>query len=448
MVKKIKDIASKKAKKTNDGLLNLINTAAQKRDVTNPFASFYQADALLSPAQCENIYISSWIAKKIIEIPMEYIFKNGFTFKIEDSEELTTRVIQLSENLGILDKVKLCEMYKRVYGGAVLFVKNPHQDLMKEFDATACKVAPNSIEFVPMDLTYLAVTPHIDIVSGKYFEPKTISMAGLTAEASNCVIFRGIQVPKRRMPQFRYIGMSVFQNIFQAMIMDDYISKGIANMVWRNNRWYYKIDGLSEMAKEGNEALALTRLAMVEDSMNILSAGIVDKNDEVQLISQSFSALPEIDRRSLERLSAASNIPATVLLGKSPDGMNATGDGDLENFYSYIEAEQCKIVPLMKQIFNVLICMLTGKEVKFTFEFNKPNQISPSRQMDIDAKVLDNVQKMDGLGVPEDVIKDYMVKYGLLTPAQSEDIKEFEKDTDKVEEEYFKENKEQEEKDE
>jgi uncharacterized protein len=448
MVKKIKDIASKKAKKTNDGLLNLINTAAQKRDVTNPFASFYQADALLSPAQCENIYISSWIAKKIIEIPMEYIFKNGFTFKIEDSEELTTRVIQLSENLGILDKVKLCEMYKRVYGGAVLFVKNPHQDLMKEFDATACKVAPNSIEFVPMDLTYLAVTPHIDIVSGKYFEPKTISMAGLTAEASNCVIFRGIQVPKRRMPQFRYIGMSVFQNIFQAMIMDDYISKGIANMVWRNNRWYYKIDGLSEMAKEGNEALALTRLAMVEDSMNILSAGIVDKNDEVQLISQSFSALPEIDRRSLERLSAASNIPATVLLGKSPDGMNATGDGDLENFYSYIEAEQCKIVPQMKQIFNVLICMLTGKEVKFTFEFNKPNQISPSRQMDIDAKVLDNVQKMDGLGVPEDVIKDYMVKYGLLTPAQSEDIKEFEKDTDKVEEEYFKENKEQEEKDE
>jgi len=448
MVKKIKDIASKKAKKTNDGLLNLINTASQKRDVTNPFASFYQADALLSPAQCENIYISSWIAKKIIEIPMEYIFKNGFTFKIEDSEELTTRVIQLSENLGILDKVKLCEMYKRVYGGAVLFIKNPHQDLMKKFDATACKVAPNSIEFVPMDLTYLAVTPHIDIVSGKYFEPKTISMAGLTADASNCVIFRGIQVPKRRMPQFRYIGMSVFQNIFQAMIMDDYISKGIANMVWRNNRWYYKIDGLSEMAKEGNEALALTRLAMVEDSMNILSAGIVDKNDEVQLISQGFGGLPEVDRRSLERLSAASNIPATVLLGKSPDGMNATGDGDLENFYSYIEAEQCKIVPQMKQIFNVLICMLTGKEVKFTFEFNKPNQISPSRQMDIDAKVLDNVQKMDGLGVPEDVIKDYMVKYGLLTPAQREDIKKFEKDTDKAEEEYFKENKEQEKKDE
>lgn len=442
MVKKVKDEASKKAKKTNDGLLNLINTASSKRDVTNPFVNFYQADALLSPAQCENIYLSSWIAKKIVEIPMEYIFKNGFTFKVEGNDKLTEQVTQLAENIDIIEKVKLCEMYKRVYGGAVLFIKNPHQDLLKKFDATACKTAPNSIDFVPMDLTYLAVTPYTDIVSGKYFEPKTISMAGLTADESNCVIFRGIQVPKRRMPQFRYIGMSVFQNIFQAMIMDDYVSKGIANMVWRNNRWYYKIDGLSEMAKEGNEALALTRLAMVEDSMNILSAGIVDKNDEVQLISQGFGGLPEVDQRSLERLAAASNIPATVLLGKSPDGMNATGDGDLENFYNYIESEQRKITPQLKQIFNVLICMITGQEVKFEFEFNKPNQITPARQMTIDAQVLDNVQKMDSLGVPEDVIKDYLVKYGLLTPAQSEDIKEFEKDTDNVEEEYFKENKE------
>lgn len=433
-------MAKKKSKQSvNDGLLNLVNSVSSKRDVTNVFNNFYTSDAVLNYAQCENIYLSSWIAKKIVEIPVEYIFKNGFTFKIKENEYLTNKVLDLYKERKLEDKLKLCETYKRIYGGSVLFINNPHQDKMKEFDPTACRTAPDKIEFVPMDLSYLSITPHINIVSSDYLEPKTISLVNVTTDASNCIIFKGIQAPKRRMAQFRYLGMSVFQNIFQAMIMDDYITKGIANMVWRNNRWYYKIDGLSEMAKEGNEALALTRLSMVEDSMNILSAALLDKNDEVVQISQSFGSLPEIDRRSLERLSAASNIPATVLLGKSPDGMNSTGDSDLENFYNYIESEQKKIEPQMRQIFNVLVCMLAGKELDFIFEFNKPNQISQSKQIDLDSRVLDNIQKMDSLGIPEDIIKSYMVKYGVITPEQSVDIKQFEVKSEQIEQEYFEE---------
>ena len=417
-----------KVNSVNDGLINLVNVASQKRDVTNPFSNFYLADAMLDYHQCENIYLTSWIAKKVVEIPTEYIFKNGFTVKIKDNEELEKVVLELYKQLNLEDKIKICEHNKRIYGGGILFIKNPFQDLLQKFDPTACAVAPSSIDFVTIDLSYCAVTPHINIVSGDYFTPKTIAMAGLSADASNCIVFRGVQVPKRRMPNFKYIGMSVFQNIFQAMIMDDYISKGIANMVWRNNRWYYKIDGLSEMAKEGNEALALTRLSMVEDSMNILSAGIIDKNDEVEMITQSFGSLPDVDKRSLERLSAACNIPATVLLGKSPDGMNATGDSDLENFYNYVESEQAKIVPQMRQIFNVLICMVTGKEMEFEFEWNKPNQISQSKQMALDTVVLQNAQAMDNIGIPEDIIKAYMVKYNLISEQQADEFNEFEKE--------------------
>jgi uncharacterized protein len=417
-------------KPVKDGLINLVNALSSKRDVTNPFANFYTSGANLNYAQCENIYLTSWIAKKIVEIPTEYMFKNGFTFKIDGQPKIEKAVLDLFDELDLMDKVKVCERNKRIYGGSVLFVKNPYQDLLKPFDPTACNVAPRSIDFVPVDLSYIAVTPVIDIISSGYFEPKTLNMAGLSCDASNCVIFKGVQVPKRRMPEFRYIGMSVFQNIFQAMIMDDYISKGIANMVWRNNRWYYKIDGLAEIAKEGNENVALTRLSLVEDSMNILSAGIIDKNDDIELISQSFSALPDIDKRSLERLASASNIPATVLLGKSPDGMNSTGESDLENFYNYVEAEQKEIIPQMKKLFNVLISMVTGKELPFTFEFNKPNQISHTKQMELDGKALDNASKMDTMGVPEHIIKEYMVKYSLITQEQSEEFEAFEKEAD------------------
>lgn len=413
-------------KKTTDGLVNVLTkAAAQRRDVTLTTSNFYADDFMISPAQCENIYTSSWIGKKIVEIPRDYIFKNGFTLKIPGNETLEKDVLKLYDERDMEAKIKFNEFNKRIYGGSVMFIKNPHQDPLKEFDPTACSIAPENIEFVSMDYSYLAIFPNTDMISENYFEPERISLAGLTAEKSNCIIFKGVRVPRRRMPKYRYLGMSVFQNIFQAMILDDYISKGIANMVWRNNRWYYKVDGLNELVKTGNESLALTRLSMVEDSMNVLSAAILDKNDEAMLISQSFTALPDVDRRAVERLSAACNIPATVLLGKSPDGQNSTGESDLENFYNWIEAQQKEIEPQMRQIFNILICMKAGKEVPFEFEFNKPNQISTTKQVEIDDKVLNNATRMDTLGLPEEVITDYLKKYGIITSEQAQKVENY-----------------------
>ena len=39
-------------------------------------------------------------------------------------------------------------------------------------------------------------------------------------------------------------------------------------------------------------------------------------------------------------LSAVTNIPQTILFGRSPAGENSTGDSDFENYYNYIERIQ------------------------------------------------------------------------------------------------------------
>jgi len=40
----------------------------------------------------------------------------------------------------------------------------------------------------------------------------------------------------------------------------------------------------------------------------------------------------------MQLASGAADIPMTRLLGQSPAGMNATGDGDMRNYYDRIEA--------------------------------------------------------------------------------------------------------------
>jgi hypothetical protein len=102
--------------------------------------------------------------------------------------------------------------------------------------------------------------------------------------------------------------------------------------------------------------------------------------------------------------------------------MNATGDSDLENFYNYIESIQDKNKQNMEKIFRVLIHMMSGQEHEFEFEWNKPHNISIDKQVDTDTKVLAAVEKMQSLGISENIQKDYLIKCGVITTAQAENM--------------------------
>ena len=51
----------------------------------------------------------------------------------------------------------------------------------------------------------------------------------------------------------------------------------------------------------------------------------------------TLSGVKDIVETTFATISAVSNVPQTVLFGRSPAGENATGDGDLENWYSYVQ---------------------------------------------------------------------------------------------------------------
>lgn len=50
-----------------------------------------------------------------------------------------------------------------------------------------------------------------------------------------------------------------------------------------------------------------------------------------------MSGVKDVIDTTCNMLSAVTNIPQTILFGRSPAGMNATGDSDLENYYNMVE---------------------------------------------------------------------------------------------------------------
>jgi phage-related protein (TIGR01555 family) len=420
-----KKFVNSSIKQVSDNLVNVMTTAAHRhRDVTNPANNFYDTVVRLDYNQLENIYMSEWVARKAVDLPIDFMFKNGFDLVIdgEKESELEKECLKYYHKHNIEKRWKEAIKYKKLYGGGIIFPKDRFQNPFEPYDWESFN--GRDIEWIVKDVTYMAITPYIDIVSDNYFDPHRIIMAGVTIHADNCIMFRGLQPPKRRIPTFRYFGMSIYQIIFNALISDSYVSKGIVNMIYRGNMKYYRLKNFEQTIKQGGGDLILERIGLMEDGASIMSAGLLDAEDSVEFVQQSFASLDKIDQRSLTRLAAATDIPSMVLLGRAPEstGLGNDTSGELENFYNYISNEQQAENPSGVKLFEIISFILSGQKKEIDFKFKKPDNINQKVQAETDKLVIENMQAQQNMGLPDDIIIDYAIKNGLISAEQAAGI--------------------------
>lgn len=93
----------------------------------------------------------------------------------------------------------------------------------------------------------------------------------------------------------------------------------------------------------------------------LVNALVIDKEEEWDRKQLSFAQLPEIMQQYLQIAAGAADIPATRLLGQAPAGLNATGEGDIRNYYDRIAAEQRVMLgPALRRLDEALILSALG----------------------------------------------------------------------------------------
>ena len=97
-----------------------------------------------------------------------------------------------------------------------------------------------------------------------------------------------------------------------------------------------KIAGLlNKLSIEGGEDEVRTYLQNIDMVRNILNTLAIDKDDDYDIKSISLSGVKDILDKTQTMLSAVSEIPVTILFGRSPGGQNATGDSDFRTILFY-----------------------------------------------------------------------------------------------------------------
>lgn len=205
-------------------------------------------------------------------------------------------------------------------------------------------------------------------------------------------------------PMFNYAGLPL------AYFMKSYVKTAestrhsIADLVMRFRTNYIKTS-----PDKLNDAEDLKSRVMYMNSMaNNFSTILMSEDEELVQITTPVRDLQDIQCNMYELVAASCGIPITKFLGLAPQGMNATGEYDMNNFYDTIAGYQRNIVkPIFDRIADIICHFSLGVNIKPEYVFKPINRLTLLERADLDSRNLDNIQKAidTGLCVEEDVLR-------------------------------------------
>ena len=410
-----RDNADKKMR--TDAWANLL-TGVGVRGIDRRADTSYNPTKRLTEGVLRDIYRGDGFARKIVDLPAKEMMRNGFTIQGDPEGLVQARFQEIGIHKAVLKTLK----WSRLFGGGlgVLGLKDG-LDLWKPLNERGLQ----SIEFMHVFDRYRVQWTTADLyddpMNPKFGKPKiyTVSPIGVgktfRVHETRTVIIDGLEVADQDRQSNQGWGDTYIQPAFDQLRQFAAVYGGAELIIEDFIQAVLSIKNLQDMltTPEGTE-LVKKRLEMMDLSRHILHIKLLDaEGEQYKKESSSVAGLSDLMDRFAFSLSGVTGIPATKLLGRSPAGMNATGESDIRNWYDDLSAEQEAILsPVYERLCYLQFISKTGgfggKEPEsWTIEWNPLYQLTEKEQAElykataegdrayIDAGVLDPAEVHD-----------------------------------------------------
>lgn len=345
----------------SDKLVNFVANLGTERDKA---AGNFYAPVLLTDEQLQNAYRFAWMPRKIISIPAKDATRRWRGWQADKRQ---IQAIEGEENrLQVKAKTREALTKARLWGGAAIFIGTGDRDTSKPLDPD--RLGKGGIKYLTvMSRRELSATEQDrDVMSPNYGKPKAYRLGGSAIEIhpSRLVIFTGADIPDPDLASGNQFGWgdSVLQSAFEAVQQGDGTMANVASLIFEAKVDIIRIpDFMQGMNDKEYEKKLLERFRLAAMAKGINGTLLLDKEEEYDSKSASFSTLPDIIDRFLQAVCAAADIPATRFLGQAPAGLDATGESDLRNYYDNIQSSQeLDITPAMSVLDECLVRSALG----------------------------------------------------------------------------------------
>ena len=336
-----------------DGYVNLLNKYGTKLD--NSEAYKFEREPVIPDMQLTGLYEGNGLFSKIIDTPAEEALKHGFDLNLK-SDELNAFVEDALDDLEWEEKAATAIKWARLYGGALIVMliddgrglEEPVDwehirsiDELRVYERSI--VQPDYASLYQQDYGGKGVGNRVS----KFGQPEYYYVSSIygsfKVHESRCLVFRNGVLPEQTSnATYLFWGMPEYVRIRRALRETVTAHTDSVKLLERSVQAIYSMKGLASLlTTDDGENQVLKRLQLVDTSRGLLNSIAIDsEGEQYDFKTFQFSGVKDVIDATCNMLSALTNIPQTILFGRSPAGMNATGDSDFESYYNFVEKIQ------------------------------------------------------------------------------------------------------------
>lgn len=321
-----------------------------------------------------SLYRDNWIVQNIVSTIPNDMVRKWYEIKSGVAPEYIDLMTKLERRTQLRKKLLLGMYWGRLYGGAVgvILIKGQN-DLSQPLDLDM--VLPGSFLGLQILDRWSGVYPEGELVTNPsdsdfglpaYYTIRDDTTGYMVARVhhSRIIRFIGRELPWLEQVTEVYWGESELEAIYNEIVRRDNVAANIAGLTFRANVNYMETEGLDQLLGTANTEMQ-RRFWNVLAAQSIMESNfgtrVINKGDAIHNTQYTFAGLPEVYDRVMMDVAGAARTPVTKLFGRSPAGLNSTGESDMKNYYDYIDGlRENELRPVIERLLPIMALSAWG----------------------------------------------------------------------------------------
>lgn len=370
-------------------------------------ATEYPLTRLTRNSQLLNsLYRSNWLVQNIIDTIPDDLLRKWFVLKTKIPADKISRFDKIVQVTNLKETISQGLKWGRLYGGAAGLILIDGQDDMLAEPLDYDSIMPDSFKGLYILDRWSGISPGAELITdicnpdfGLPVHYDITDPLGVIIERvhhSRVIRFTGRRLPRIEMIAEQYWGISELENVYNEIVKHDNVSENIAMLTFKACIDVMSVENLGQLYSIGGSQQQKEFWARLQDQAILQSnfgIKVINQGETFEQRQYSFAGLNEVYEIFMMDVAGSTHMPVTKLFGRSPAGMNATGESDLVNYYDYLEnLREVYFRPPLEKLLPIIAISAWGEipdDLEIVFEpLRSP---TPLERADIASKMSDTI---------------------------------------------------------
>lgn len=367
--------------------------------------------------ELDNFYSASSTARKIVNRPVQDMMRQGYYFggiSGDPLKRLDNELDRLKIDVHLSRALRFARKHGKSY---ILLATNDGADLSEPINTS------KGLSYITsLSVSQLALGSQMRPASeanGCYDKPVFYKLQKGTGNTAPGIIHHS------RIIEIQWDdGDGVLEQVYEDVLRYTSVNANAASLVHEAKIDIIKTPNLAMQIEQHTDSI-LKRFSLVGMLKGNNGTVLLDSEEEYTSKTYNFSGLPDLMQEFAVQVSGAADIPHTILFGRSPAGLNSTGEHDLKNYYDTVGSYQRDYLrPVLRQLLDIIAGYLSLNADDISLIFSPLWQVDEKTLSEIEKNNAERDMKYLEAGIiTESQTAKQLVEQGTYTVIDDDHIK-------------------------